>query len=83
MTDNGPGIPPDDLRKVFDPFFTTKAPGEGTGLGLSLCYRIVTAHGGTISVDSNPGDGASFTLRLPLGDPAKISEVKVEPVLTA
>ena len=83
VTDNGPGIPPDDLRKVFDPFFTTKAPGEGTGLGLSLCYRIVTAHGGTISVDSNPGDGASFTLRLPLGDPAKISEVKVEPVLTA
>jgi len=64
--DNGPGIPEANLSKVFDPFFTTKEVGKGTGLGLSLCYGIIEEHGGTISVRSNPGAGATFIIELPL-----------------
>jgi signal transduction histidine kinase len=64
--DNGPGIPEANLSKVFDPFFTTKDAGKGTGLGLSLCYGIVKDHGGTINVRSRPGEGASFSVELPL-----------------
>ncbi len=65
VEDNGPGIHPDNSRKLFDPFFTTKDPGRGTGLGLSICYRIVEAHGGTIEVDSVPGKSSSFSILLP------------------
>jgi signal transduction histidine kinase len=65
--DTGPGIAPDVLGRVFDPFFTTKPVGEGTGLGLSISYEIVKKHGGEIRVDSRPGAGAMFTVRLPLG----------------
>lgn len=64
--DDGPGIPPDILSKIFDPFFTTKRPGRGTGLGLSICLAIVKEHGGSIDVESTPGHGALFTVRLPL-----------------
>lgn len=67
VRDNGPGIPPDQAGRVFDPFFTTKVPGEGTGLGLALCYRIIAAHGGEISVTSTPGEGATFAITLPAG----------------
>ncbi len=63
IRDNGPGIAPQNLARIFDPFFTTKPSGEGTGMGLSLCYRIITAHGGTIAVQSEPGSGAKFVLR--------------------
>jgi signal transduction histidine kinase len=65
VTDNGPGIAPENLRRIFDPFFTTKDVGKGTGLGLSIVYRIVTAHEGKITVDSVPGEGATFEITLP------------------
>jgi two-component system NtrC family sensor kinase len=55
---------------VFEPFFTTKPPGEGTGLGLSVSYGIIQAHGGTISVDSTLDVGTTFTISLPLYDEA-------------
>jgi two-component system, NtrC family, sensor kinase len=64
--DNGPGIPPENITKIFNPFFTTKEVGKGTGLGLSLCYGIVSEHGGTITPSSEPGQGATFTIELPI-----------------
>jgi two-component system sensor histidine kinase PilS (NtrC family) len=63
VEDDGPGIPPAELSRIFTPFFTTKA--EGTGLGLAVVQRIVDAHGGSVEVDSAPGRGARFTVRLP------------------
>jgi signal transduction histidine kinase len=71
ITDDGPGIPAQVVPQVFDPFFTTKAPGEGTGLGLSTTYSIVTEkHRGQIAVVSRPG-ATTFTVRLPLTRPAR------------
>ncbi len=68
VSDNGPGIPEDIRQKIFEPFFTTKATGEGTGLGLSLSYDIVTkGHGGTMMVGSSDEGGAQFTITLPGG----------------
>jgi len=66
VTDNGVGIPADRLALVFDPFFSTKDPGRGTGLGLSVSLMIIEAHGGSLTVDSRPGQGAAFTVELPL-----------------
>jgi two-component system NtrC family sensor kinase len=66
FSDNGPGIPDEDLLHIFDPFYTTKEPGKGTGLGLSVCYRIVEGLGGTIRAESNPGGGATVIVSLPL-----------------
>jgi nitrogen-specific signal transduction histidine kinase/CheY-like chemotaxis protein len=68
LVDTGPGIPPDVRARIFEPFFTTKAPGEGTGLGLSLCLATIESHGGTLTVDSEPGHGAHFRVVLPIGD---------------
>ncbi|MDO3382517.1 two-component system sensor histidine kinase NtrB [Gilvimarinus algae] len=66
VEDNGPGMPEEVARHIFEPFFTTKDIGQGTGLGLSVSYFIVTEHhGGTIDVASNPGEGTRFTIRLP------------------
>jgi two-component system NtrC family sensor kinase len=66
FTDNGPGIPEENLKKIFNPFFTTKEVGKGTGLGLSLCYGIVSEHGGTITPYSQEGQGATFVIDLPV-----------------
>ncbi|MCX7822293.1 MAG: ATP-binding protein [Syntrophobacterales bacterium] len=66
VIDTGCGIPPENIDKIFLPFFTTKAPGQGTGLGLSLSYTIVHSMGGTIEVESSIGKGSQFTVRLPL-----------------
>jgi PAS domain S-box-containing protein len=71
VEDNGCGIEPSIRDKIFDPFFTTKPPGQGTGLGLSISYQIVQDHGGTIQVESTPGQGTCFTVRLPLAGPKK------------
>jgi PAS domain S-box-containing protein len=69
VTDTGCGIDPAIQEKIFDPFFTTKPPGQGTGLGLSISYQIIQDHGGTIEVDSTPGRGTCFIVRLPLHPP--------------
>ncbi|MBI3637463.1 MAG: GAF domain-containing protein [Candidatus Rokubacteria bacterium] len=75
VQDTGGGIPEDVRARVFEPFFTTKGP-RGTGLGLALAWGIVTRHGGTIGVDSVPGTGTTFTIRLPVatGDEPVIEE---------
>jgi two-component system, NtrC family, nitrogen regulation sensor histidine kinase NtrY len=65
VTDSGPGIPPEDLARVFDPLFTTKPPGKGTGLGLPILREVVEAHGGTVRLESRPGEGTTATVRLP------------------
>jgi signal transduction histidine kinase len=65
VSDNGAGIPGKSLQKIFQPFFTTKPTGEGTGLGLSLSYDIIRAHGGELSAESVEGEGAVLTVRLP------------------
>jgi two-component system NtrC family sensor kinase len=66
ITDNGPGIPKENLGKIFDPFFTTKEVGKGTGLGLSIVYSIIEKLGGRIMVASEEGQGTTFTIYLPV-----------------
>jgi PAS domain S-box-containing protein len=66
VSDNGIGIPQKYLSQIFDPFFTTKNPGEGTGLGLNIVYRIVTKYEGTIDVDSKEQLGTTFTIKFPI-----------------
>jgi signal transduction histidine kinase len=66
VEDNGNGIPKNIIEKIFQPFFTTKPTGVGTGLGLSLSYDIIKAHGGEIKVETKEGEGSKFTIGLPL-----------------
>ncbi|NNF98286.1 MAG: response regulator [Desulfobacteraceae bacterium] len=66
IRDTGQGIDPDDLDRIFDPYFTTKALDKGSGMGLAVVHGIVNNHGGTIAVDSQPGDGTCFTIRFPV-----------------
>ncbi|HET6583416.1 MAG TPA: ATP-binding protein, partial [Nannocystaceae bacterium] len=70
VEDDGAGIAAEDLPRIFDPFFTTKPPGTGTGLGLAICHSIVSAVGGTVSVDSEVGRGTRVCVRLPLAPEA-------------
>ena len=65
VSDNGPGIPQHILDKIFQPFFTTKPTGQGTGLGLSLSYDIVKAHGGELKVETKEGEGSTFIIQIP------------------
>jgi len=67
VADEGPGIAPEVRERIFDPFFTTKPAGEGTGLGLPLSFHVVERHGGELRIESEPGVGARFEVRLPLG----------------
>jgi PAS domain S-box-containing protein len=69
VQDSGSGITPENLGRIFEPFFTTKPPGKGSGLGLPICRKLVTEFGGDISVESRPGQGARFVVRLPACDP--------------
>ncbi len=66
VEDNGNGIPQKVIDKIFQPFFTTKPAGQGTGLGLSLSYDIIKAHGGEIKVESKEGEGTTFIIQLPI-----------------
>ncbi len=66
IEDTGFGIPPENVSKIFEPFFTTKEIGKGTGLGLAVCYGIITEHGGRLSVRSNVGKGTTFSIILPV-----------------
>jgi signal transduction histidine kinase len=65
VEDSGAGMTPEIMRQIFEPFFTTKDVGQGTGLGLSVVHGIITAHGGSVSVASEPGRGARFMVQLP------------------
>src|SRR5213078_884357 len=71
VRDTGPGMAPEVRARVFEAFFTTKPQGEGTGLGLSLCRGIVEEHGGTMTVESTPGAGATFIIELPVVTPPR------------
>ena len=72
IADTGSGIPAEQLSRIYDPFFTTKEIGKGTGLGLSITYGIVQEHGGTITCDSQVGQGTRFSIRLPLAVAVKM-----------
>ena len=76
VSDNGPGIAPDNLPHIFDPFFTTKDVGYGMGLGLFVVYEIIEEHDGCISVQSTPDKGTTFCIRLPQENPEHISDPK-------
>jgi C4-dicarboxylate-specific signal transduction histidine kinase len=65
VTDNGPGVQPEDEAKLFEPFFTTKPFGEGTGLGLSVSHQLIESYGGTVRYRPNPSGGATFFFDLP------------------
>ncbi len=80
VKDNGHGMPPLVLERIFEPYYTTKEQGKGTGLGLSVIHGIIKNHGGDISVSSQPGEGSTFSVYLPVIDDI---EVEIEPVKTA
>jgi len=72
FTDDGPGIPGENLKRIFNPFFTTKEVGKGTGLGLSICHGIISQHGGNIYAESVLGKGTTFVVELPINLPEEI-----------
>ncbi len=80
IRDDGPGISPEHMSNLFDPFFTTKEVGKGTGLGLSICYGIIHQHGGELWAESEPGQGATFNIDLPILAPEEASEPQPQEV---
>lgn len=80
VSDNGPGIPDDVQTRIFEPLYTTKEVGVGTGIGLALCHRIVATHGGSVRVESQPGEGARFIISLPRSgtDPSGDDDVTID-----
>lgn len=72
VSDTGPGIAPEKLPHIFEPFFTTKNEGYGVGLGLSTVYGIMERHNGSVHAESQPGAGATFTLKLPISNSGKV-----------
>ncbi len=78
VEDNGPGVADEIRGRIFEPFFTTRPPGEGTGLGLSLCYTFVEQHGGRIWEEGKPGEGARFVVELPLRHPPQLREQRIK-----
>ncbi|TMA54274.1 MAG: hypothetical protein E6J75_14135 [Deltaproteobacteria bacterium] len=74
VSDSGPGVAPELGERVFEPFFTTKAVGKGTGLGLAIAHSLVARNGGDIQLQSAPGHGATFVVRLPVEPPAVVPE---------
>ena len=74
VKDNGSGMPPHVVEKIFNPFYTTKPTGEGTGLGLAMSSDIVREHGGTIEVETEPGEFTEMIITLPLEPPLKQAE---------
>jgi two-component system NtrC family sensor kinase len=84
VSDTGPGIAPESAAQLFDPFYTTKPPGEGTGLGLFLSYGIAETHGGSLSIEPRPGNGATFVLALPKATPGvPAAPARAEPAAPA
>jgi CheY-like chemotaxis protein len=79
VSDTGQGIDEASLERIFDPFYTTKRQGEGTGLGLSVVYGIVKSSGGSVEAASQPGQGTTITVYLPLATPARESAARPEP----
>ena len=77
IQDNGGGIPADVLPKIFDPFFTTKDVGKGTGMGLSISYKIIQQHAGHIEVDTEADVGTVFTIELPIKPPVDDEDASV------
>jgi len=76
FSDTGPGVSPENLDRIFEPFFTTRSSQGGTGLGLAVSQRIIANHGGALAVESPPGQGATFIIRLPLHSPAPTPDEK-------
>jgi signal transduction histidine kinase len=75
VADDGPGVKADQLPHIFEPFYSARQAGRGVGMGLSKCWRIVTAHGGHIEVRSGPGSGAGFTICLPTIVPSSLGHI--------
>ena len=74
FSDTGEGIKKEDIKKVFEPFYTTKPVGQGTGLGMSITYRVIKNHNGEILVDSELGKGTTFTIKLTINYSGKKQE---------
>ena len=70
VTDSGQGMDAETLKHIFDPFYTTKDVGQGTGLGLWICYQVIRRHGGRIRIDTVEGNGTAVIIEIPLGPPA-------------